>query len=526
MIRVYARPVKQVTPARPREERLSTSIIKRRKLGLLPARSGPRIEAHADAPSQAQADALGALILLQDPQGTLPAKGRFAATWRDLHARSAPTHAETRIAALADGRCIAVLAYCRADASAFERLTVAGNACKALRGLRAEAPRRIGVMASVRGSARHAAALEALCAAACAQFFEMPTLRAPKPALEIVDAFEAGTLDVARTQATADGANLVRHLTALPPNVLDAAGYRRALAALARRHGLQFRWLGEAALRKAGAGAFLAVSQGGATRDAGIAHLSWRPRGAGGAPDVALVGKGIVFDTGGTNLKPHRGMLDMHTDMAGSAVALSMLLALAQLKHPRRVDAWLAITDNAIGPKAYRPQDVVTAVNGATIQVIHTDAEGRLVLADTLALAGATKPRLMIDFATLTGACVTALTERMSGVFASRDDLPARLVAAGTASGERVWPFPLDEDFDADLESRVADVAQCAVDGKGDHILAARFLRRFVPDDVAWAHVDLSAATRKGGLAHVATEETGFGVRFGLSLLLDQEGTA
>ncbi len=523
MIRVYGRPVKQVTPLAPREERLSTPITKRRKLDSLPARSGPRIHAHSGAPSATLAEGLGALILLQDPQAPLPARGPFAATWRGLHARSAASHGETRIATPGDGGCIAILAYCRPDASAFERLTVAGRALKALRAVREDGPARIGVCAGVRGATSKAAWLEALCAAVCAHGFDMPSTRAPKGTVERVEAFEAAGLDVPRAQAAADAANLVRHLAALPPNVLDAAGYRRALATLARRHGLKFRWLDEAALRKAGAGAFLAVAQGSATRDAGIAHLSWRPRGKRGAPDVALVGKGIVFDTGGTNLKPHRGMLDMHTDMAGSAVALSVLMALAVLRTPLCVEAWLAITDNAIGPRAYRPQDVVTASNGVTIQVIHTDAEGRMVLADTLALAGATKPALMIDFATLTGACVTALTERMSGVFANREPLIARLCAAGTASGERVWPFPLDEDFDSDLESRVADVAQCAVDGKGDHILAARFLRRFVPDDVAWAHVDLAAATRKGGLAHVPTEETGFGVRFALSLLLDQD---
>jgi leucyl aminopeptidase len=338
-----------------------------------------------------------------------------------------------------------------------------------------------------------------------------------------VEVLQAGTLDLRRTQATADAANLARHLTALPPNVLDVAGYRRALAILARRHGLGFKWYDEAALRRAGAGAFLAVSRGSPTRDAGIARLTWRPRGrAAAGADVALVGKGIVFDTGGTNLKPHRGMLDMHTDMAGSAVALAVLTALATLKYPRPVDAWLAITDNAIGPRAYRPQDVLVAANGVSIQVIHTDAEGRLVLADTLALAGATRPRLLIDYATLTGACVHALTERMSGVFANRPALLQALGVAGGASGERVWPFPMDEDYDSDLDSSVADIAQCAVDGKGDHILAARFLRRFVPDDVPWAHLDLSSATRKGGLAHVATEETGFGVRLTLSLLLDQ----
>ena len=165
---------------------------------------------------------------------------------------------------------------------------------------------------------------------------------------------------------------------------------------------------------------------------------------------------------------------------------------------------------------------MIRALNGTTIQVIHSDAEGRLVLADTLALAARRKPKAMLDFATLTGACVYALTERMSGVFANREALADAAVAAGRDSGERLWPFPIPEDFDTDLESPTADVAQCAVEGKGDHILAARFLQRFVPKAIPWAHVDLSSATRRGGLAHVPTEITGFGVRFALALLLDR----
>jgi len=144
------------------------------------------------------------------------------------------------------------------------------------------------------------------------------------------------------------------------------------------------------------------------------------------------------------------------------------------------------------------------------------------VLADTLALAGRTRPRLMIDFATLTGACVYALTERMSGVFSNRPALAAALVEAGRASGERVWSFPFEADYDAELESKVADIVQCALEGKGDHILATRFLARFVPEGTPWGHVDLSSATRSGGLAHIATDVTGFGVRLALELLLKQ----
>jgi leucyl aminopeptidase/proline iminopeptidase len=146
-----------------------------------------------------------------------------------------------------------------------------------------------------------------------------------------------------------------------------------------------------------------------------------------------------------------------------------------------------------------------------------------MVLADTLALAAREQPALMIDFATLTGSCVMALTERYSGVFTNRPDWHSAIHAAGQASGERVWAFPMDEDFDSDLESRIADVLQCTPDSKGDHILAARFLNRFVPAAIPWIHLDLSSSNRSGGLAHIPTDFTGFGVRYTTQLLEKSE---
>jgi leucyl aminopeptidase len=256
-------------------------------------------------------------------------------------------------------------------------------------------------------------------------------------------------------------------------------------------------------------------------------HLSYRPgktataKGKHTKPVLALVGKGIIFDTGGTNLKPFKAMLDMHADMAGSAVAVATLAALTELRVPYAVDCWLAITENRISNTAYKSRDIVTASNGVTIEVIHTDAEGRMALADTLALAGKEKPNVIIDFATLTGSCINALTERYSGVLTNRPQLNELLIDAGRASGERVWPFPMDEDFDDDLKSNVADIVQCAPGGGGDHIQAARLLQRFVPDKSTWVHVDLSAANRSGGLAQVPGNITGFGVRFATNLILD-----
>jgi leucyl aminopeptidase len=372
-------------------------------------------------------------------------------------------------------------------------------------------------------------AATALIGAAHAAAFALPTFkskpdaatRAPLRRLQLIGSRAA--LDLAAERATALGNNVARWFTALPPNVLTAKSYREAIAELAAARSIRCRFIGEAELDKLGAGAFLAVSRGNAMRDAGIVHLSYRPRQR--RPGLALVGKGVLFDTGGTNLKSFTSMLDMHTDMQGSAVALGTLLALAERDAPYRVDAWLAVTENRLSAESYKSQDVVRAANGTTIQVIHTDAEGRMILADTLALAARDEPQLMLDYATLTGACVYALTERYSGVFANRESANTLLAAAGAASGERVWPFPMDEDFDDSLKSDIADIRQCSVENAGDHILAARFLNRFVPAAVPWVHVDLSAGHHKGGLGHVPTDITGFGVRLTLELMRGTDPT-
>jgi leucyl aminopeptidase len=368
---------------------------------------------------------------------------------------------------------------------------------------------------------------KALLLAALAVDFAMPRFRSKtdsKTHLSKITVFgKRDSKGIERCVIEGKSLNLVRWLTALPPNVLDAGNYRKAITELAKENHWKTKFYNEAALKKLGAGAFLAVSQGNARADAGIMHIEYRPAKHCGGPDLALVGKGIVFDTGGTNLKPFKGMLDMHEDMAGSAVALGTLLALSQLKVPFAIDCWLAITENRISAEAYKSRDIVTASNGTTIEVIHTDAEGRMALADTLALAGKRKPKLIMDFATLTGTCVSALTERYSGAFSNREDLHEKIHSAGRSSGERVWTFPMDKDFDEELKSRNADVLQCAPAGGGDHIQAARFLQRFVPKESAWIHIDLSSASRAGGLAQVPSGPTGFGVRFNLDLLLNQK---
>ena len=343
----------------------------------------------------------------------------------------------------------------------------------------------------------------------------------PRRALESIRLYghPAGE-DLDAVAAIARANVLARELTVLPPNELTPASYRKRLRSMARAKDWRIDEYDLKHLKRQGAGAFVAVAQGSAEADAAIVHLSYRPRGA--ALSVALVGKGICFDTGGHQLKSAKHMAGMHEDMNGSAVALAILQALTEQDFPLRVDAWLALAQNHIGPTAYKPGDIVQAIDGTTIEIVHTDAEGRMVLADTLALAArgddGRPPNLIVDFATLTGSMIYSLGNRYAGVFASDDQLGSLAVQAGRASGERVTLFPMDEDYDKALESKVADVKQCTLEGEADHILAARLLKRFA-GEAPWLHVDLSSANCPGGLGAVASDVTGFGVAWGVELL-------
>ena len=321
-------------------------------------------------------------------------------------------------------------------------------------------------------------------------------------------------------KAQAEGNVLCRELTVLPPNELTPGNYRARVKKLAQQHGWKREEFDMKKLRKMGAGAFVAVAQGSADDDAAIVHLRYSHPQA--KHTVALVGKGICFDTGGHNLKPARYMHGMHEDMNGSAVALGILLAATQSKLALNLDCWLALAQNHISPKAYKQNDIVTALNGTTIEIMHTDAEGRMVLADTLTLAARAKPDWMMDFATLTGSMAVALGARYCGVLGNRDVLLQRALSAGKQSGERVCAFPMDEDYEAALDSKVADIKQCTLDGEADHILAARFLHRFI-DDTPWLHMDLSASRCEGGLGSVASDVTGFGVAWGWRMLQDKD---
>ena len=367
---------------------------------------------------------------------------------------------------------------------------------------------------------------EAMIATLLAARYHMPSYKSKKDKPLKLNSLQIYNLpeeqDFEQTFAEAEGNNLARYLTALPPNELTPGLYRKRITTLAKEYGWKMDFLDMKTLRRKKAGAFVAVAQGSPTEDAGIVHLQYKPRSKSKLKKLALVGKGICFDTGGMNLKPAQYMHGMHEDMEGSAVALGTLIALTILDVNFEIDCWLALAQNHIGPKAYKQNDVVTAYNGTSIEIIHTDAEGRMVLADTLAIATKDKPDLLMDYATLTGSCVAALGTVYSGAFTNKPEYINDIIDAGRDSGERTWPFPLDEDYDKDLESTIADIKQCTLTSGPDHIHAARFLQRFI-NKTPWIHVDLSAGNNKGGLAHIATDTTAFGVRFTLDFILNKK---
>jgi leucyl aminopeptidase len=445
---------------------------------------------------------------------------RAALRRRDLKAEEL---AKTPVTLSLPGGGLASYVMLDGGRSAFERQSVLR---RAMAPLMEEQPRELALALFGSAEARRENAREALYVA-WLNGARLPTRRkkpAPRPLAKIhlYGARDAGGF--AEIAAVAEANTLARTLTALPPNALTPAEYRRRLRRMARAGRWAFEEFDLRRLRRMGAGAFVAVAQGSRPEDAAIVHLAWRPSRPQGR--LALVGKGICFDTGGHNLKPAKYMAGMHEDMNGSAVALGLMQALIARNMPLAIDAWLPLAQNHLSPEAYKQNDIVTALDGTSIEVVHTDAEGRMVLADTLALATrkagrgktAAGPDLVIDFATLTGSMGYALGSRYSGVFATSSELAHLAVAAGEASGERVCVFPLDADYEAGLESKVADIKQCTLDGEADHILAARFLKRFT-HELPWVHMDLSASSCSGGLGAVGTDLTGFGVAWGVEFV-------
>lgn len=314
-----------------------------------------------------------------------------------------------------------------------------------------------------------------------------------------------------------EAANLVRHLAELPGNELRPKNYIEIVKEKLKGLPVQIEFLDQKKLKSLGANAFLAVVASNPSEPYGILHLRYRPKGA--KKTAAIVGKGLCYDTGGYNIKTGSGMFEMHRDMTGSAVAFALFQLLVKRRVNYAIDTYLALAENLISPTAYRPNDVITASNGVSIEVVDTDAEGRMALADTLVMASKPKPNLIIDFATLTGAVIRAIDTQRSGVFSNSEKLIQIAREAGDQTGERVWNFPIGGDYLKRLDSEYADILQCASGNNADHIYAATFLSQFIENDCPWLHVDLASESNKGGLGLSAREVTGYGVRLGAEVL-------
>jgi len=293
---------------------------------------------------------------------------------------------------------------------------------------------------------------------------------------------------LARGTALAEATNFARDLINEPPNVLTPTELANRASAMASRYGLECEILDRPRMQELGMGGLLGVSQGSAEPPRFII-LRYRgaPRQDGG---LALVGKGITFDTGGISIKPAAGMDDMKGDMSGAAAVIGAIQAIAVLKPAVNVTAFVSTTENMPSGTAYRPGDILRIMNGKTVEIVNTDAEGRLVLADALSYAVKEGLSPIIDVATLTGGIVVALGNKMSGLFCNDDQLTRDIIAAGKRAGEKFWPMPLDDDYAEQIESDIADIKQTG--GRtASSVTAAKILENFV-GDARWAHLDIA----------------------------------
>ncbi len=314
----------------------------------------------------------------------------------------------------------------------------------------------------------------------------------------------------AEAQAVADGVMLARDLVNEPANALGPVEFAAKAKNLATL-GVDVSVLTEKEMRKLGMGALLGVAQG-SSRPPRLVVMRWNGGAAGDRP-IAFVGKGVTFDTGGNSMKPASGMEDMKGDMGGAAAVLGLMHALAARKAKANVVGIIGCVENSVDGNAQRPGDIVTSMSGQTIEVLNTDAEGRLVLCDALWYCNEEfSPRFMINLATLTGAIMVALGQHHAGLFANDDVLADRLFAAGQATQEKVWRMPLGSEYDKLIDSKNADMKN--IGGRyGGAISAAQFLKRFVKD-TPWAHIDI-AGTAMGSPANEINQSwgSGFGVR-------------
>jgi leucyl aminopeptidase len=327
-------------------------------------------------------------------------------------------------------------------------------------------------------------------------------------------AAEARALYSNRGRALVDAMAFVRDLSNEPANVIYPESFvQRTRAAFAGVRGVNIQVIDGAGMRRHGMGAILGVGQG-STRPPRMLIISYRGAGAPTGGPIVLAGKGITFDSGGISLKNPDGMWDMKMDMSGAAGVVGAVLALARSEAPVNVVAIAALAENMPDGGAQRPGDVVTAMNGTTIEIGSTDAEGRLVLADALSYADARlNPAVVVDVATLTGSVRTALGDEFAGLFSRHDALAEQLLAAGETSGERLWRMPLHESYARDTGSQIADIRNGATGSSAGAGVGAYFIGEFVSRDVPWAHVDIANVAWSAASDWKPEGSAGFSVR-------------
>lgn len=312
--------------------------------------------------------------------------------------------------------------------------------------------------------------------------------------------------------------NMARDLVNLPGNLLQAEDIARAASESGARSGYDVRVFGKEEIESMGMGGLLAVNRG-SEHPPTFTVLDYRPAGK-ASKTVALVGKGVTFDSGGISLKPSEGMGEMKSDMSGAASVIGAVEAAARLGLPVRVIGLIPATDNMPSGSAQKPGDVITTYSGITVEVGNTDAEGRLILADALTYAKKQyDPDVIIDIATLTGACIVALGYSVAGLFSNNDGLAGDIYDAGQRTGEKVWRMPLWEEYDDMIKSDIADVSNLGARGAGS-VTAAKFLEKFIDGHKKWAHIDIAGPSYSPGKAGAKlTGATGFGVRLMVELL-------
>ncbi len=469
----------------------------------------PSLSFSTDAPHTVAADALvfgispaGEGLALSGPAAALDAatSGALLTALRAVGASGAAGSVST-LAPLAGVSAAKLLAIGLGTDGSPEGLRRAAGA-----GVRAAGAGRVVVALASDDTEAAAAAEGALLGGY--QFNRYRTAERPVPSDVVVTGSAGSDERVLRTTVLSDAIAWTRDHVNTPPGDLSPADFAADAATLAAEHGLELEVLDEEALLAGGYGGILGVGAG-SVKPPRLVRLAWRHPDA--TRTLAFIGKGITFDSGGLSIKPAKAMEWMKADMAGAAAVVAAVTAIARLRLPINVTAWAPLAENMPSGTATRPGDVLRMYGGKTVEVLNTDAEGRLVLADAIVRAGEENPDAIVDVATLTGAQLVALGARVSAIMTNDDDFGVEVRRAADDAGEAMWPMPLPPELRASMDTEIADIANIG-DRSGGMLVAGLFLKDFVPDGTPWVHLDIAGPSYNEGKPYGYTPAGGTGV--------------